>query len=767
MSTTNKTNTELEIANHVLNDLYDIQGAHLKKMDGYGSLNYQVKIEDMNFVLKVYTSDEDVHLLHAENQLFKYLATQTRDMNTYPEVLPTTDGKFISTYSYSNQTYYVRLLSFMEGDLLAEVKHTDPLLESFGTFLGKMDKTLLHFQHPAINARVVKWDNQHLLLNKNYIDLITDIDRRRLVQYFFMQFREEVQPLHYQLRKSTIHNDANDWNILTHEGEVSAIIDFGDMCYSYLINELAVAIPYALFEKKDPIHYACLIIKNYHQELPLEERELDVLYYLIATRLCVSVCNSAFSKKQMPDNQYITISEKPAWELLEKWITINPNYAANQFRAACGFENKTSNRVDFLLEKRKEVLSEGLSISYSTPINFEKGALQYMYDYEGNTYLDAYNNIKHVGHCHPKIVHAIQRQAAKLNTNTRYLYSVLTEYADSLLENFPKKLNKVFFVNSGSAATDLAIRIARVCTGNKEMLVMEQGYHGNTIAGIEVSHYKFHKKNGGGEPEHIHTLPFPTNDLHISNLNASNWKAAILMTLAEATKNGLAGFIAEPILGCAGQMPLPKGYLKMVFEEVRANGGLCIVDEVQIGFGRTGTFGGWEQHDVIPDLIILGKPMGNGHPIGAVVTTTEIAQQFDNGVEFFSSFGGNPVSCLVGKSVLEVIEDEELIGNAIKVGNYFKSKLLALQKNYSIIHEVRGFGLFLGVEFRRPHEVESITPWIKEELKKRFILTSTDGPGERTLKIKPPMIFSKKNVDEFIEALEDILKMEELNNQFE
>ena len=294
--------------------------------------------------------------------------------------------------------------------------------------------------------------------------------------------------------------------------------------------------------------------------------------------------------------------------MLEKWITINPNYAVNQFRLACGFEKKTINQVNFLLEKRKQVLSDSLSISYKQPINFEKAALQYMYDFEGNTYLDAYNNIKHVGHCHPKVVNSIQRQAAKLNTNTRYLYSALTDYANILLEKFPQKLNKIFFVNAGSAATDLAIRMARVCTGHKNMMVMEQGYHGNSIAGIEVSHYKFHKKNGGGEPDHIFTLPIPTIELQQSELNASSWKANILSIISEAQKNGLAGFIAEPILGCAGQVPLPDGYLKTVFDEVRAHEGLCIVDEVQIGFGRTGTFGGWEQHKVVPDMVILGKP---------------------------------------------------------------------------------------------------------------------------------------------------------------
>jgi len=221
----------------------------------------------------------------------------------------------------------------------------------------------------------------------------------------------------------------------------------------------------------------------------------------------------------------------------------------------------------------------------------------------------------------------------------------------------------------------------------------------------------------------------------------------------------LAGFISEAILGCAGQQPLPKGYLQLAYQLTREAGGVCIVDEVQTGFGRTGKFWAYEHYDEIPDIVILGKPIGNGHPLGAVVTTNEIAEKFDNGMEFFSSFGGNPVSCEIGKAVLEIIEDEKLIDNVLVVGNYFKNQLKSLQKDFPIIYDVRGEGLFLGVEFRRENETESITPIIKEKLKERLILSSTDGPQNRTLKIKPPIIFTKENVDEFIFNLKEILEL--------
>ncbi len=741
-----------ELPTSILQNLYDIVPTKVRKMTGYDNLNFRVSVGKKKYVLKIYTGDESIDFLKATDEVLDKLSDQ------FPKSIPTTTGEKIIQTNFEGKNYLVQLLTYLEGTFLGDLPSTnETLLNSFGTFLGKMNATLLSHRSPHIEARNQNWDNQHALMNEDLTKYITDHSKRRLAEYFFQQFKEVVLPYQYKLRKTIIQGDANEWNTLSRNGKVSGLIDFGDIAYSFLINELGVAIPYALFGKENLVESACQIIKTYHEQLPLEEKELEVLYYLIAIRAVVSVCNSTYQASLKPDNEYITISQKPSWEFLEKWITINPIHAENEFRKACNFNNKTSANVNTLLGIRHQVMSKSLSVSYKTPIHFEKAALQYMYSADGKTYLDAYNNIKHVGHCHPKVVNAIQRQAAKMNTNTRYLYQNLTDYSTQLLSHFPKKLNKVFFVNSGSAATDAALRMARAHTQKKGMLVMEEGYHGNTSAGIEVSHYKFGHKGGDGEAKNIFTIPFPIIDLQNDSFNQSQWKNNLVLAISNAQKNGLAGFIAEPILGCAGQVPLPDGYLKMAYELVREAGGVCIADEVQIGFGRTGKFWGWEHHGVIPDMVILGKPMGNGHPIGAVITTSEIAKSFDNGMEFFSSFGGNPVSCSIGKSVLEVIKEEEIVQNAIEVGNYFKSILLKMQKEFPIIYDIRGEGLFLGIEFRRPNETKSITPNIKEELKKRYILTSTDGSGERTLKVKPPMIFSKKNVNEFVLKLREIL----------
>jgi 4-aminobutyrate aminotransferase-like enzyme len=396
----------------------------------------------------------------------------------------------------------------------------------------------------------------------------------------------------------------------------------------------------------------------------------------------------------------------------------------------------------------------------------KKAAFQYMYDAYGNSYLDAYNNIPHVGHAHPKVVEAGQKQMAKLNTNTRYLYDELASYAEQLLDHFPDSLNKVYFVNSGSAATDLAIRLAQSHTNKKNIMVMEHGYHGNTQNGIDISDYKFSNKAGQGKKDFILKTAIP--DTYRGKYTLDDGTAGIqyaddAINHLKATNMPIAAFISEPIVGCGGQVPLAKGYLEALYPEIRKQGGVCISDEVQTGFGRIGDyFWGFEAQDVVPDMVILGKPMANGHPMGAVITTSEIAKSFEKGVEFFSSFGGNPVSCAIGQSVLEVIEEEALQQKAKEVGQYFKSLFNQLKNEFDCIGDVRGSGLFIGVEIVKNLETmepnQKLAHAIKNELRDKNILISTDGPFDSVIKTKPPMCFSKANAEQVTQQIHEILK---------
>lgn len=742
----------------ILNTYYGLINCTLTALEGYDSINFKVSSNKGLFVLKKYTyTEETLAILQAEDSAANQLDGISH-LN-FPKSIANTNQE---SFSIVDEAIY-RLLPFIEGDFIANVDKDVQLLVSFGTALASIDKTLERHYSAVFAAKETVWDLKHFKKNQQYLNDITNSKDRNIVRYFFLQFHEQITPVQHLFRKSVIHNDANDWNVLTKNGVVTGFIDFGDMCHTWLINELAIGLTYLMMNDNNPLKTAEIILKSYHSVFPLNENELDALYYLIAARLCTSVCNSAHSKKQKPDSDYITISEKPAWNLLKTWLRINPIKATDTFRRACGFQETEKPLLTKQLKRRTSNLSPALSLSYETPIQMSRSAFQFMYDTEGNTILDAYNNIMLVGHCHPKVVEAGQRTLARLNTNTRYIYEELLSYSEKLLAKFPAHLNKVFFVNSGSAASDLAIRMAKTHTKKDKIMVLEHGYHGNTQYGIDISHYKYNHKGGKGKAESIVETPMPKvyNSGFSSESEATAHYVKFAQKQIKETNNDIAAFIAEPIVGCGGQVPLAPGYLKAIYPSIRAHGGICISDEVQVGFGRLGAhFWGFEMHGVVPDMVVLGKPMGNGHPIGAVVTTTEIAASFDNGMEFFSSFGGNPVSCAIGEAVLDVIEADGLQAHALEVGSYLKLGLEQLKQAYKQIGDVRGSGLFLGVELITAASVPNtkLAKIIKNEICKKNILISTDGPYDSVLKIKPPLYFNKENAQELLDNLKIIFE---------
>ena len=415
--------------------------------------------------------------------------------------------------------------------------------------------------------------------------------------------------------------------------------------------------------------------------------------------------------------------------------------------------------------QRKKYLSPSFSLSYETPLHIVKGQAQYLYTSNGDRYLDAVNNIQHVGHCHPVVVQAAQKQYEVLNTNTRYLDATIVNYAKALTNHLPKGLDVCYFTNSGSESNDLALRLARTATGSMETIVLDGAYHGHVSSLIEVSPYKHNAKGGTGPPDFVYTVPMP--DTYRGKYRGNNagreYLRELKNILEQLKKNNkkISAFIVEPIMGCGGQLILPKNFLKEAFDLVRNAGGICIADEVQIGFGRMGTnFWGFETENVVPDIVTMGKSMGNGHPLSAVVTTKKIADLFNNGMEYFNSFGGNPVSCAVGHAVLNVIKDEELQKNALDVGIYLKERLNDLKEQFPIIGDVRGRGLFLGVELVKnenllPAKTEAHS--IVNQMKENNILLSIDGPDHNVIKIKPPLVFNKENADELVLTFSKVL----------
>tara|TARA_B100000900_G_scaffold138622_1_gene117518 strand:- start:3298 stop:4584 length:1287 start_codon:yes stop_codon:yes gene_type:complete len=419
-----------------------------------------------------------------------------------------------------------------------------------------------------------------------------------------------------------------------------------------------------------------------------------------------------------------------------------------------------------LQKLRKKYLSQSFSLSYNEPLHLVSGKGQYLYDRQGNEYLDAVNNIQHVGHSHPKVTEAANEQFKKLNTNTRYLDETILDYARALTDKLPSNLNKCYFTNSGSESNDLALRIARNHSKSKETIVLEGAYHGHVTSLIEISPYKHDGPGGDGPPDYVHVVPMPDPYRGIyrgpsSGLNYAAEVETILDKIRSDNKR-LSAFIFEPILGCGGQIIPPNGFLSSSFKMVRDNKGICISDEVQVGFGRMGdSFWGFETQDIVPDIVTLGKSIGNGHPLSVVVTSEELSDEFNNGMEYFNSFGGNPVSCAIGHAVLNVIEEEELQKNAFTVGSKLKSLLNELKSVHDIIGDVRGKGLFLGIEIIRDLETlkpdKQVTHKIVNEMRNRKILLSSDGPDHNVIKVKPPMVFNSSNALFFVETLDKVL----------
>ncbi len=420
------------------------------------------------------------------------------------------------------------------------------------------------------------------------------------------------------------------------------------------------------------------------------------------------------------------------------------------------------------LAVRRKRLGGNLSVAYRDPVKIVRGAAQYLFDEDGRRYVDAYNNVPHVGHSHPRVVRAAHEQLDVLNTNTRYLHDAVNRLADRICETLPAPLSVCYFVNSGSEANELALRLARAHTGQRDMIVLEAAYHGNTTTLIDISPYKHAGPGGRGAPEWVHTVPIPdvyrgahkSTDPHAGERYAAHVQG-ITNQLAKSSI-GLAGYIAESLPSVGGQIAFPQGYLAAVYRHVRSAGGVCIADEVQTGYGRIGThFWGFESQNVVPDIVVLGKPMGNGYPIGAVITTPEIAASFDNGMEFFSTFGGSTVSAAVGLAVLDVVQEEKLQAHALKVGEQMLGELRSLRERHAIVGDVRGSGLFLGVELVRDRV--SLEPageeasFVANRMREEGILLGTDGPFHNVVKIRPPMPFSMADADELAATLGRVL----------
>ena len=742
-------------AARVARDSYGLAGATIEPLPSERDQNFHVITDGPeSFVLKISHRDESRESVELQERVLTHLRARVPEL-LMPRVVPTLTGETLTTIAVNDDQHLMRMVTFVPGQMWAAVSsRTDSLLRSLGRALALVDAALADF--PATGAfGDLKWDLTQAGWIRDYFQYLP-LERVELVERLFERYETDAAPRLGSLPSGLLYNDANDHNVLVAGGRVVSLIDFGDMVHGPRVCDLAIGIAYAIMGASSPLESAVQVVSGYHEATPLTEAELEVLFPLICARLCVSVTNSAYQRHVAPDNSYLQISDQPAWALLDALEHIPPREAVDAFRSACGLTPRLADEA--ILAARQSRLGPNLSLAYRTPLHIVRGLMQYLYDAAGREYIDAVNNVAHVGHCHPRVVRAGQEQMSLLNTNTRYLHSHIVRYAERLCATLPEPLRVCYFVNSGSEACDLALRLARTHTGSRATVVIDGAYHGNSSELVRISPYKYDGPGGAGQPEYVRKVATP------DTYRGWNGPTGVREAIEDLTQMGHSRpvFIAESLLGSCGQFVLPPGFLDEAFRETRAAGGVCIADEVQVGFGRVGThFWGFETQDVVPDIVVMGKPMGNGHPIGAVVTTPDIAASFNNGMEYFSTFGGNPVSCAIGLAVLDVIEDEGLQEKALHVGEHLRQGFKELASHYAIIGDVRGLGLFIGVELVCDRTTLAPAPdattYVCNRLSELGILVSVDGPRRNVLKVKPPLVFSDANVSRFVETLDRIL----------
>jgi 4-aminobutyrate aminotransferase-like enzyme/Ser/Thr protein kinase RdoA (MazF antagonist) len=735
--------------------------------------NFKLQAADgKQCLLKVANAAENAEAIDFENAALAHIARVAPNLQV-PRVLMTVKGEHAASYQHNGDVHWVRIISWLSGHSLRDIETTEPLRRQLGSNLALLGQALRGFFHPG-GGKQLLWDIRHTANLERWLEHVEDETTRTLCGEFIAYFGAKVLPSLEGLRSQVIHNDLNASNVLVSDEKhpvVSGIVDFGDMVHGPLVCDVAVAAAYQLGTGPDPLTDAISFIEAYHRVSPLTPDELALLFDLTRARLVTTLIVTSWRASRYSDNRdYILRNAHVAASQLGSLTELGVDRATDQILRACTPVQpprpSAHGREDsILLQRRQELLGSAYRLFYERPLHAVRGEGVWLYDAEGKAYLDAYNNVPLVGHCHPGVVSALSSQAATLNSHTRYLHQTVVDYAERLLKMFPAELDKVMFGCTGSEANELALRLARAFTGNEGVIVSEYAYHGNTTAIAQLS-----PSYASPDPQAkwVETIPPPnayrcptgSDDEAVSTEFLANLDAAIERLKDRGIRPAAllldAGFTSD------GMYVAPPGCLASAAERIRKAGGVYIADEVQAGFARFGeALWGFELHDVAPDIVTLGKPIGNGHPLSATIVRSEILDIFSSHGRYFNTFGGNPVAAATGLAVLDVFENEALARNSHRVGAYLQTKLNALKARFDLIGDVRGSGLFAGVELvtdRATKEHATIrTGQIVNDLRENGVLISMIGPTNNVLKIRPPLPFETKHVDLLIEKLIEAL----------
>jgi 4-aminobutyrate aminotransferase-like enzyme/Ser/Thr protein kinase RdoA (MazF antagonist) len=747
------------------------------------------------WTVKIANTVEDPGVIECQIGAFAHLARVDPGLPV-PHLLHALDGSgMIRIVDDAGLPHHLYLLSYLPGEIFDKVQRTPDMPARMGQMLARLGQALRDYDHPAAYGRELLWDLREAPRYLAEVGRLERVADRDMATTVLTHLRDEVLPRLKDLRHQLIHSDVNDHNLLVNPAasyEITGIIDFGDVIHAPLVQDIADLAADYMNDPSAVLAILCNAVAGYHGVTPLRETEIAVIFDLVSTRLLLSPLISAWRQQETPDApNYMQGASEGCLANCRALQAVGRAAATRALRQVCGLSaepvSSEGNQgtatlapaAATILRRRRQVLGSSLQLFYDTPLHLVKGDGVWLSDPAGRRYLDCYNNVPHVGHCHPYVAEAIIGQVRQLNTNTRYLGEQVVEYSERLARSLGgigpdgkpvgSKLSVCAFVNSGSEANDIAWRIAKAYTGNAGGLTMEYAYHGITEA---IDAFSPANSMSGRVAPHMRTLIAPDpyrgpyrgetgrENAHLAGPYAKDADHAI----ASLARDGLkpAAFMVDSAFMTNGVLDVMPGYLEQVFAKTRAAGGLCIADEVQSGFGRMGGhMWGHRHHGVTPDIVTIGKPAGNGHPLGVIITRPEIMEVFLKQSSFFSTFGGNNVSSAAGLAVLDVIEHERLVENAGHTGAYFKQGLIKLMDKHAVLGAVRGTGLAIGVELvldrdsRLParHQTARVINLMRDE----GVLIGSEGILGNVLKIRPPIVFQRDHADIAVAALDRVL----------
>jgi 4-aminobutyrate aminotransferase-like enzyme/Ser/Thr protein kinase RdoA (MazF antagonist) len=741
-------------------------------LEGERDQNHRVTAADgRNYVLKVSAAGESEGAVDFQIAALRHLERSAPELPV-PRVIGSKAGNDREWIAGADGTrHMLRLLSWLPGIPVSRGgPPTARVLRNIAAFQARLAHGLRGLFH-ADARHFVAWDLQRALLLDPGVQAWVADDAKALLADFNPRVTRDVLPRLPSLRAQVVHNDGHADNLLraaSDSDEIVGVIDFGDMVHAPLVQELAVTLASYARHGDMSLDNAVAQVEAWNAVLPLMDDELEVLHDLTLLRLATALTLYDFRIHATEKPASWLTEERPAIvRALTRFLALDRAEAHERYRAACGRVGRAPASVDIeeLRRRRGRALGPSYRLFYDRPVHLVRGEGAWLWDAEGRRYLDCYNNVASVGHCHPHVVAALARQAATLNTHTRYLHDNVVRYAERLAGKFPPDLSVCYFVCTGTEANDLAIRIARVVSGHEGVIVSDDSYHGNSNVVGAASTSMYPKAE---QPAWLATVPPPngyrgeyrygTPDI---GLRYARKIDRAIAELAER-KQGAAAWLCDVIFDSNGTILPPPGYLDYTAGTIRAAGGLYIADEVQSGFYRTGEqMWGFRYADSVPDIVTLGKPIGDGHPIGAVITTPAIAAKFAKKFSYFNTFGGNPVSAAVGMAVLDVLEREGVQQNVIAAGKVLEAGLAKLAARYPLVADVRGQGLFWGLEIVRDHatrapavaEAERLMNLLRED---GFLLGRT-GAFDNVLKIRPPLVFTPDQARMLLEGLERAL----------